>query len=183
LRKGILNPLLLFYKNELENHTTAITKQLYTMPEREYHYCAMEVYAKFKKKHFEASDITMIKWLITTNSHWDTVDYIAKHIYGQWLLECPEIFYKSVEAFSNSSHMWLNRAAILCQLGYKQNTNKDLLFVLCEQHKDSNEFFIQKAIGWALREYGKVNPSAVLTFVGNTDLKPLSKREAIRRLV
>jgi len=79
--------------------------------------------------------------------------------------------------------MWLNRVAILCQLGYKQNTNSELLFALCDQHRDSNEFFIQKAIGWALREYGKVNPSAVLTFVDNIDLKPLSKREAIRRLV
>jgi len=68
LRKSILKPLLLFYKIELQNHAAGITKELYTLPEREYHYCAMELYAKFKKKYFEASDITTIKWLITTNS-------------------------------------------------------------------------------------------------------------------
>jgi len=79
--------------------------------------------------------------------------------------------------------MWLNRSAIIFQLGYKKNTNYELLFSECVKHSQSKEFFIQKAIGWALREYGSVNPGLVLNFVNNTDLKPLSRKEAIRKLI
>lgn len=70
--------------------------------------------------------------------------------------------------------MWLVRSTILYQLGYKKEINEVILFQQCINHRDSNEFFIQKAIGWALREYAKVNPEAVLKFVNKADLKPLS---------
>jgi 3-methyladenine DNA glycosylase AlkD len=79
--------------------------------------------------------------------------------------------------------MWLNRSAIIFQLDYKVKTNFDLLIAVCEMHKESNEFFIQKAIGWALREYGKYNPKGVKTYVQNTTLKPLSKKEALRKIM
>ena len=78
--------------------------------------------------------------------------------------------------------MWLNRSAILFQLGYKEKTNFDLLKAECEKYKNSTEFFIQKAIGWALREYAKINPEAVKTFVTNTNLKPLSNKEALKNI-
>ena len=87
-----------------------------------------------------------------------------------------------IERFSNSENMWLNRSVILFQLGYKQKTNFDLLKSECEKHKNSNEFFIQKAIGWALREYGKTNPEAVRNFVNSTNLKTLSKKEALKNI-
>ena len=78
--------------------------------------------------------------------------------------------------------MWLVRSTILYQLGYKKETNEAILFQQCLNHKASNEFFIQKAIGWALREYAKVNLEAVLNFVNKAGLKPLSTREAIRNI-
>ena len=78
--------------------------------------------------------------------------------------------------------MWLNRSAILFQLGYKTRTDESILFEQCLAHKESKEFFIQKAIGWALREYSKTNPDAVLNFVNSNQLKPLSTREALKRL-
>ena len=74
------------------------------------------------------------------------------------------------------------RSFILFQLDYKVKTNSDLLFSLCEKHSTSKEFFIQKAIGWALREYGKTNPEAVKKFVSNTNLKPLSNKEALKNI-
>ena len=76
--------------------------------------------------------------------------------------------------------MWLNRSAILFQLSYKVKTNFEILKSECEKHKYSNEFFIQKAIGWALRDYSRFNPNGVITFVNSTDLKSLSRREALR---
>lgn len=78
--------------------------------------------------------------------------------------------------------MWLNRSALLFQLSYKEKTNFELLKSECEKHKDSNEFFIQKAIGWALRDYSRFNPIGVKNFVLSTNLKPLSSREALRLL-
>ena len=82
--------------------------------------------------------------------------------------------------WSQSDNMWTNRAAILHQLKFKQAMNTDLLFEIIQQHMASNEFFIQKAIGWVLREYAKTNPEVVKTFVAEHPLKPLSKREALK---
>jgi len=78
--------------------------------------------------------------------------------------------------------MWLNRSAILFQLGYKQKTNADFLFSECLKQSQSKEFFIQKAIGWALREYAKSNPEIVRQFVENSNLKPLSTKEALKNI-
>jgi 3-methyladenine DNA glycosylase AlkD len=105
---------------------------------------------------------------------------LAKYGLGNYLLQFPDEKYKVIESFSNSDNMWLNRSAILFQLDYKKETDFDLLASVCEQHKSSNEFFIQKAIGWALRDYSRFNPSGVLAYVHSTNLKPLSQREALR---
>lgn len=78
--------------------------------------------------------------------------------------------------------MWLNRSVILFQLGYKEKTNFEILKEICLQHQNSTEFFIQKAIGWSLREYVKTNSEAVKNFVAVNNLKPLSKKEALKNL-
>jgi 3-methyladenine DNA glycosylase AlkD len=87
-----------------------------------------------------------------------------------------------ISDFSLSDNMWLNRSAILHQLGYKGKTNSSILFDLCLKHSKSKEFFIQKAIGWALREYAKVEPEPVLAFVKSHQLSSLSQREALKHL-
>ena len=120
--------------------------------------------------------------MITTNSWWDSVDTIAKFILGEYLLEYPLETEKVIERFTNSKNMWLNRSAILFQLGYKAKTNFDLLKEICEKHQNSKEFFIQKAIGWALREYAKTNPEAVKNYINNSNLKPLSKKEGLKNI-
>ena len=116
------------------------------------------------------------------NSWWDSVDTIAKYILGEYLLEFPLETKKVIERFSNSENMWLNRSAILFQLGYKEKTNSDFLFSECLKQADSKEFFIQKAIGWALREYAKSHPEAVKEFVKTSNLKPLSTKEALKNM-
>ena len=107
---------------------------------------------------------------------------IAKHHLGSYLKLYPTETQKVIKHFSNADHLWLNRSAILFQLDYKQETDTTLLFELCLKHKDTGEFFINKAIGWALREYGKTNPEAVIEFVSANCLAPLSEQEAIRKL-
>jgi 3-methyladenine DNA glycosylase AlkD len=99
------------------------------------------------------------------------------------LVQFPEEINRVIDRFSDSENMWLNRSAILFQLDYKTKTNSRLLFSICEKHAASKEFFIQKAIGWALREYSKTNTEAVNKFVEQSNLKPLSKKEALKNTI
>ena len=169
-------------QKEVGENTRAIALELFGKQHREMQYCAIEILTKQLKGNYKKQDIQLIEKLITTNSWWDSLDTIAKFILGGYLLEYPLETKKVIELFSNSKNMWLNRSAILFQLGYKEKTNFDLLQSVCEKHKNSNTFFIQKAIGWALREYSKTNPRDVKKFVTNTDLKPLSKKEALKNI-
>jgi 3-methyladenine DNA glycosylase AlkD len=82
-----------------------------------------------------------------------------------------------------SGNIWLQRTCLIYQLKYKDDVNTELLSSFIKELSVSKEFFIAKAIGWSLREYSKRNPSWVLDFVQNTDLQPLSRREAMRLIV
>lgn len=169
-------------KQEVATNTIQIAFDLYSKQEREFHYCAIEILIKECKGNYKKEDIKWIERLISNNSWWDSVDTIAKNILGQYLLEFPLETKKVIERFSNTTNMWLNRSAILFQLGYKEKTNSDFLFSECLKQADSKEFFIQKAIGWALREYAKSNPEAVKEFVKTSNLKPLSTKEALKNM-
>ena len=170
------------HKEEIKNHPREIALELLAKKEREFHYCAIEILIKELKKKYRKEDILLIEKLTITHSWWDSVDLLAKYLLGNYLVQFPEEIAKTIAGFSASDNMWLNRSAILFQLDYKAKTDADLLFSICEKHKGSKEFFIQKAIGWALRDYSKFNPKGVTEFVNSTDLKPLSKREALRNL-
>lgn len=169
-------------KDEIKNDVQNIATSLYTKKQRELHYCAIEIVIRECKGNYKKSDIHFIEKLLTTNSWWDSVDTISKYILGQYLLEFPDAVEDTIEKFSNSDNLWLNRSAILFQLGFKEKTDFDLLKAICLQHENSTEFFIQKAIGWSLREYAKTNPHQVIDFVTNSNLKPLSKKEAVKNL-
>ena len=169
-------------KSEVKSNFRAIARELFQMKEREFHQTAIDLLVKEFKKNYVLEDIQLIEKLIITNSWWDSVDTIAKYILGGYLLQFPSETLKVVERFSNSENMWLNRSAILFQLSYKDKTNFEILKSECEKHKNSNEFFIQKAIGWALRDYSRFNPKGVEVYVNSTNLKPLSRREALRLL-
>jgi 3-methyladenine DNA glycosylase AlkD len=120
--------------------------------------------------------------LITTKSWWDTVDAIANHNVGQLLRQYPDSRDRTLTPWRQSENIWLRRTAILFQLSYKTATDADLLFAIATENRESSEFFIQKAIGWALREYSKTAPDAVQTFVATAELAPLSQREALKWL-
>jgi len=170
-------------QEEVSNHPREIALALYSKSQRELQYCAIEILIKQLKGNYKKEDIQLIEKLLITNSWWDSVDTIAKNILGQYLLEYPLETKKVINRFSNSDNKWLNRSAILFQLGYKEKTNFELLQFECEKHKNSHEFFIQKAIGWALREYAKTNPEVVRKFVVNSNLKPPCKKEALKNIL
>jgi 3-methyladenine DNA glycosylase AlkD len=181
-RKIVLKQFINENKSEINSDCRGVVKKLYDLPEREIHYCAMEIMDKFLKNNYKIDDIDLIQDLICTYSHWDSVDFIAKHILGNYLICYPDKTKEIISEYSSSKNMWLNRSAILFQLGYKEKTNSDLLFSLCEAHAPSNEFFIRKAIGWSLREYAKVNPISVKEFVNSHQLSSLSQKEALKHI-
>ncbi|AWH86207.1 DNA alkylation repair protein [Flavobacterium album] len=182
LRRSLHKAAAEKHKAELKENARGIALELYNKKQREYHYSAIEILIKKLKNKFVKEDINLIEKLLVTHSWWDSVDTISKYLLGEYLRQYPEETAEVVARFSASENMWLNRAAILFQLGYKKDTDAGILFGECEKHRHSKEFFIQKAIGWALREYAKTNPGDVKNFVATAGLKPLSTREALKNL-
>lgn len=159
-----------------------LARKLWQLPYREYQYLAMNLLDR-KMKNAPASMIEPLEHLLVTKSWWDTVDMIASHHVGTLFLNHPELVKKHISAWMSSNNLWLQRTAILFQLSYKGKTDEALLYRNIDELSVSREFFIQKAIGWALREYAKTNPGSVNTFVAQANLAPLSRREALRRLI
>ena len=161
----------------------ALVKLLWVEENRECQLLALEWMMNWKSKEFVVSDIAFFEELMTNKSWWDTVDGIAPNLVGKYALAFPEEFELTLSNWRFHESFWIRRACLIFQLLYRKGTNLDLLKSLINDFKDEKEFFIQKAIGWALREYGSVNPTAVLNYVKSTNLKPLSKKEAIRKII
>jgi len=158
-----------------------VVKKLWQKDEREYQYFAAELVEKYKKE-FNEDIIELLEYMITHKSWWDTVDQIAKKLVGSYFKKFPEKKEVYIKKWINSDNIWLQRSCILFQLGYKEDTNVDLLFDIILRLKDIDEFFIQKAIGWALRQYARIEPEVIRTFVKDNELSSLSKREALKHL-
>lgn len=156
-------------------------KWLYNQPQREYDYCAIELVLKFKKV-WDDKLIDHAHFLIVNNSWWDTVDLIATNVVGAYLKKNLHLIESTMPGWISSRDMWLNRSAMIFQLKYKMDTNTSWLSKSILPHLNSKEFFHQKAIGWALRQYSRHNPDWVVDFVNEHELKGLSKREALRLL-
>ncbi len=156
-----------------------VVRMLFDKPERELHYFAIELADKFTGK-FDHTGIKLFEYMIVNNSWWDTVDFIAAHSLGKFFKKYSELILPVSQVWMDSGNIWLQRSCILFQLKYKKNIDLELLYSFISKIKNSNEFFIQKAIGWILREYSKINPAEIERFVESTQLKPLSKREALR---
>lgn len=155
---------------------------LWDKPQREYQYFCLE-YLFATKKYWTQDLIEVLEQLITRKSWWDTVDTLAVRIVGEYFKKWPQNKTKIIGQWSDSDNMWLNRTAILFQLKYKDQLDEDLLYSIMRNHAHSKEFFVQKAIGWALREYAYTHPESVRDFITCTPLKPLSKREATKRMI
>lgn len=181
-RKTLLKEFFVDYgKPELE-WIRPLVAFLYAQPEREFHYLALAMIDVHIKK-LDAEWMPLFEELIITNSWWDTVDHIAPHHVGAILLREKAGIREYPDRWIGSDNFWLQRSAILFQLKYKEKTDAEKLFSYIEATKESKEFFIQKAIGWALREYSKTAPGEVLGFINSTeDLAPLSRREGLKHL-
>lgn len=158
-----------------------VLSELWQQPEREFQYFAIELAAACK--YYQQKDtITMIESMIVQRSWWDTVDAISSMLVVPYFRQFPEQVYEIVYQWISSDSIWLQRVAITFQRKYKKHTDRELLFDMIRQCAYSREFFIQKGIGWALREYAYVYPEVVRAFIDSQPMSNLSKREALKRL-
>lgn len=171
-----------YIENKLQIITNirALVLRLWEQEQREYQYTAMDIMAK-NLRLFTLDDITFIQQLISTKSWWDTVDWLSSTLLGKVLSINKIEQYAICEKWIISDNIWLKRSVIIHQLKFKNRVDEELLFALIIAAKGTNEFFINKASGWALRSYSKMNPHAVSSFVSlHEDLSPLTKREALK---
>lgn len=158
-----------------------IVQDLWKLPEREFQIIALNLLEK-QHKIVDETFLPLLEGIITTKSWWDTVDYIAPRLVGLIFARQPYLIGDYIPRWMASGNIWLQRTCILFQLKYKDKMDTDLLFSLIQELSHSKEFFIQKAIGWVLREYAKTSPDTVLQFVSTHSLAPLSKREALKHI-
>jgi len=157
-----------------------IIRELWALPQREYQYLAISVMERLEKK-LPAGAIKTLEYMILHKSWWDTVDNVS-HVVGVHFRRYPDVREKYLSKWRAAKDIWLRRTAILFQLDYKDETDFALLSEIIQENLGSNEFFINKAIGWSLRQYARIDPKAVTKFVKSTSLHPLSRREAMKHL-
>jgi 3-methyladenine DNA glycosylase AlkD len=158
-----------------------VSTELFAMPEREFQYLAME-YVKKAKKLWDSRLPALFEEWVGEESWWDVVDFLAPQILGPYFLQFPAERDLWINRWMNSGNFWLQRFCLVFSLGYKGKTDTVLLAKTIQALSSSKEFFIQKAIGWALRQYARTDAEWVLDFVENNALAPLSKREALKHL-
>ncbi len=159
-----------------------ISRELWSLPQREFQYAETSLIGRLENK-LEPEFITTLEYLLVTKPWWDTVDTIAGNAVGTHFKRFPKVREKYLKKWRKSDNFWLHRTALLFQLGYKKETDFDLLCEIIQENLGSDEFFINKAIGWALRQYAWTDPKSVKKFAKATKgLHPLSRREALKNI-
>lgn len=180
-RKELFKQFWAEHGNPPLSDLSAIVRELWAQPEREYQYTAINLLDK-QQRQLTGDHVSLLEELIVTKSWWDTVDALAGRNVGKLFSRYPELREPNIGRWRRSEDIWLRRTTLLFQLNYKDKTDTDLLFALIRENLGSSEFFINKAIGWALRQYSKQDAEAVIQFVKETHLAPLSEREALKWL-
>lgn len=175
------------------NHTSAwpapeegdlleIMNEAWGHEEREVQYFAVD-YLKRHRNRLSPAALDHVAAAIVDRSWWDTVDALAGNVVGDIVLRHPDA-QPRVAGWVRSDNLWMRRTALLHQLTFGTDTDARLLFNLCLEQGGDPDFFIRKAIGWALRQYARVAPDAVRAFVADHEagLSPLSRREATKHL-
>jgi 3-methyladenine DNA glycosylase AlkD len=152
---------------------------------REERYVAIKLTGDKRARAFQTpAEMTLYEEIIVSGAWWDYVDSVASHRVGRILRDYPVLMKKKMLAWSKSSNIWKRRTSIICQLEFKKDTDLDLLYACIEPSLNSKEFFLRKAIGWALRQYAWTDPAEVKRYVRRNKhrLSGLSQREALKNI-
>jgi 3-methyladenine DNA glycosylase AlkD len=157
----------------------AVALACWAQPAREYQYFAVDWLVRHANRP-GPDFLATIETLVTTKSWWDTVDPIATRVVGR-IVARHRATGSTMDRWAVEDNLWLARTAVLYQLHYKEDTDTARLFGYCAALAGHRDFFIRKAIGWALRQYARTDPGAVRAFVAATPtLSPLTVREATK---
>jgi 3-methyladenine DNA glycosylase AlkD len=185
-RRALQRELFEKYPLETTESWQAAVRALFDeAKKREERYVAIELLlAKRHRKHLVLDVLPLVEHMITTGAWWDLVDPLAADGIGHLLAQNPKQMSKLLRQWSKCDDMWKRRSSIIAQLRFKEDTDLDLLYACIEPSLDSKEFFLQKAIGWALRQHAWTDPAETRRYVKRMEgkLRPLSKREALKNL-
>ena len=179
VRRKIQKPFLDKDHLPTKKEAKELIKLLWLRPQREYQYFCQEL-AYCYSEQGEEDDIELFEFMVLHNAWWDTVDFIATKLMGAYFKSYPDNIEPYVRKWISSKNRWLQRSTLLFQLMYKENLDTKILTFTINGLLGSNEFFINKAIGWILRQYSRTDPQWVIDFVGKTPLSTLSSKEALR---
>ncbi len=154
---------------------------LMAQPEREWHYLALDIAIK-KKLYNHSNALQLFEDCVEQNTWWDTVDTMAVHCFGKHLLVFPEKIPDTIERYTCHENFWYQRLGLLYCLKYKEKTNWDLLQWSITALASSREFFVQKGMGWVLREKSKTNPGWVKHVLEVVPVSNLTRKEASKYL-
>jgi 3-methyladenine DNA glycosylase AlkD len=152
---------------------------------REERYAALNLAGHKRARPFQTpAAMKMYEEIVVTGAWWDYVDDVAAHRIGPILQNHPTPMRRKMLSWSKSDDLWKRRSSIICQLGFKQATDLELLYACIEPSLESREFFLQKAIGWALRQYAWTDAAEVKRYVrlNSKRLSALSRREALKNV-
>jgi 3-methyladenine DNA glycosylase AlkD len=160
-----------------------LVSALWELPHREEKYLAQAVAVSFPE-YIVPESLPLYRRFIVEGAWWDFVDETATHMIRELVLSNPGEVWPAIDGWNDDDDLWLRRSTIICQIGAKERTDVVRLFHFCEARMSEKEFFIRKAIGWALREYAKTDPTAVADFAmaHRGQLSGLSFREATRHI-
>ncbi|MBM1104813.1 DNA alkylation repair protein [Aurantibacter crassamenti] len=179
VRREAQKPFLVKQFLPAKENLDQLVRTLWQKPQREFHYFAQELVQKYCKQ-FEKDDILLLEFMVVTNSWWDTVDFIATSLIGSYFKKFPDQINPVTKKWMVSENIWLQRSCLLFQLKWKKNIDPVFLEQTINELIGSKEFFINKAIGWILRQYSRTNQDWVIDYVDRTELNSLSKREALK---
>ncbi len=182
-RKPIARHLKTAYRPSTHSEYEAAVRALWEQPSREEKYLAL-AYASDHPTFVQPASMALYERMIREGAWWDFVDHIAAHLVGGAFMSDRSAIGPVMRRWIDDPDMWIRRTAILSQLRHKAQTDQALLFELCLRRCHETEFFIRKAIGWALRSHASVAPDDVAHFLTEhrAELSGLSYREAAKHL-
>lgn len=178
-RREIQKPILLKQWLPPKEELHDIVKEFWKQPQRELQYFAQELTFKYYRS-FEPEDIGLFEHMAMHKSWWDTIDFISPKLMGHYFTLYPDQRIIYIDKWNATDNIWLRRCTLIFQLFYKAEMDTQLLTRTIEANLGTKEFFINKAIGWILRNYSRANPEWVMEFADKHPLSNLSRREALR---
>jgi 3-methyladenine DNA glycosylase AlkD len=181
-RRRIARPLLHAASASSSHELLGFAAACWDQPEREFQYIGSDLLRRWSR-NLVPEDLPTIEIFVRSKSWWDTVDQLAAWVVGPLVAETPDLALV-MDRWISDENIWIARTALLHQLSFKEHTDVTRLFAYAEQRAADREFFLRKAIGWALRQYARTDAKAVRAFVARNEasLSGLTKREALKHL-